>query len=239
MQSLNRVTRFWPHRVSDGERGNRGGRREEVDGGLTARRGAVGRFADGRVRRDIQPTQHRRPAHVELPPFDNRANAMSGNGFELVGLRHGDLLLFRALHDALCDRVLRVAFDGSGQAKRFVRLETAISRDIHDAEFAPRQGSGLVEHHGRQMASFLQPAAVPHQQARTGTERRRDGNDQRHRESECMRTRDDEHGDDALDGEGACCTECQPSDQGDASRDNGNDRQQKCGPVRECLRARA
>ena len=111
----------------------------------------------------------------------------------------------------------------AGEAQRVVRRETPVRRDIHDTEFAACQGSRLVEDDRRQVTRLLQPAAIPHEQPRSCAERGRDRDDQWHRESERVRTRDDEHRDDPLDRECARGAQRQPYDERDAASDDRDD----------------
>jgi hypothetical protein len=72
---------------------------------------------------------------------------------------------------------------------------------IDDAVLAEGQGAGLVEDHDVEVARLLEPAPVAHQEPVLRAERGRDRDHQRHGEAEGVRTGDDQHGDDAGDGE--------------------------------------
>ena len=73
--------------------------------------------------------------------------------------------------------------------------------------------------------------------AGTSAQRGRDRNDQRYCQSQCVRTCDDEHGDDALDCESASRTERQPHDECERPGHNRDDGEQKCRPIRQRLSA--
>ena len=133
---------------------------------------------------------------------------MTGDGLELIGLGNRQLLFFRALHDPLRDGVLGISFDGSRESQRLLRIDTPISGDIDNTEFAARERACLVEHDRRQLPRLFEPAAIPDEQAGSRAKRRGNRDHERYCEAQRMRAGDDEHRYDALYRECPCCSCC-------------------------------
>ena len=76
---------------------------------------------------------------------------------------------------------------------------------------------------------------VAHEQSRSRAEGRRDGNHERYREPKCVRAGDHQNRHQAFDGECARRAQRRPYDERDCAGSDGNDCQDECGPVGQCL----
>lgn len=91
---------------------------------------------------------------------------------------------------------------GGGQRQRLIVSETDFRRDLYHSELATRERAGLVEKHGGHVARLLEATPVADQQAVSSGKRRGDRDDEGGwQESQGVRTRDHQHGDNALDHE--------------------------------------
>ncbi len=133
------------------------------------------------------------------------------------------------------------AVQQAGQVLRHRRLgQPEVAGEVDDAVLAERQRPRLVEHDRVQVACFLEPAPVAHEQPAAGAQRGRDRDHERYREPQCVRARDDEHGHHALDREGRIVrAHQQPCDQSERAGDQRDDRQKERRAVGQRLGAGA
>ncbi len=89
--------------------------------------------------------------------------------------------------------MLRRSLNSGCDPKHFILRNAVGHRHVHNPVLAQCQRSGLVENDGVEQARLFEAAAVADEQTVTCTERRRDGDDQRHRQSQCVRTSDHKH----------------------------------------------
>src|SRR5690606_41223002 len=122
------------------------------------------------------------------------------------------------------DRMVPVARHGRSNPLCFVLMQL-IGDDFDDAMLAERERARLVEDERVQIPRLLETAPVADEQAATRTERRRDRDHERNRESECVRACDYEHGYDALYGEARRRTGEAPGEEGQDGGESGNDRE--------------
>ena len=196
-------------------------------------------FLDGGRRREPEPLQHRGSAHVELVALDDRADAVTRNRFELVGLRDMEPLIGRALDDSLRNRVLGITLDRCCQTKRFGGVPAPVRADVNHAELTAREGPGLVKDHRREVARLLEPASIADEQTRPCAQGRGDCRHERNGETERVRTSDDEDSNQPLDGECSRRPEGEPHNERESPRDDCDDRQHERGAVGQRLGTRA
>jgi hypothetical protein len=156
---------------------------------------------------------------------------------KVTGRRHVEPSLLGALHDAARDHVLGVAFHGSRQPQRVVGRKSRRRSDVHDTKLTSCERAGLVEDDGRQTPRLLEPAPVSDEEPTPRAKRRRDGDDEWNRETERVRTADDEHGDDAFDRERHRRVQSEPDDERKDGRADSDDRQDERRTIGERLRA--
>src|SRR5690606_32912616 len=154
-----------------------------------------------------------RPADAPRATIHLCLDAMAGQCSKVLRSGHGKLALHRARQDCARHRMLRVALHGRSNPQSFVLIQL-IGYDLDDAMLAERERARLVEDDRVQIPRLLETAPVADEQAATRTERRRDRNHERNRESECVRACDYVHGYDALYGEARRRTRAAPG-QGD------------------------
>jgi len=139
-----------------------------------------------------------------------------------------------ALPDGAGDHVLGIRFDGRGEFER-VLLVDALGLDGHEALLALRERPRLVEDDRVEVAGLLHRDAVPDEHPVARGQRRVDGDDERDRETQRVRTGDDEHGDDALDDRRVELDGERPRDGGDGRGADGDVEQPPCRAVGERL----
>ncbi len=121
--------------------------------------------------------------------------------------------------------MLTVGFDCCGHRHQAVGVSIDC-RSVGHCVLARGEGSGLVEQHRVDLAHPLQSKTVLHEDAVSGSYRRRQGNDKRDGEPQRMRAGDDQHGhgpDQRLVG----FSQEQPDDCGDRRRSDGDVEQQR------------
>ena len=125
------------------------------------------------------------------------------------------------------------------QLQRLLVGNATSGGDADHTELPPRQGSGLVEDHGGDIAGLLQAAPVPHQEPSPCAQRGGDGNDQRHGQAKGMGAGDHQHGDQALDRERWIASDGHPRHERRRPRHDGRNSEPECRPVGQSLRPRA
>ena len=102
-----------------------------------------------------------------------------------------------------------------------------------------RQCPGLVEDDRRHPSRFLEATSIANEQAIAGTERRGDGEYERHRQPERVRTGNHQHGDESFD----CLSDGrateQPCNEGEHAGAESHPRQPECRAICKRLRTRA
>ena len=95
---------------------------------------------------------------------------------------------------ALASGCSEFAFKGSRGGKQVIRGNTLRSDHVHHLRCAERQGSGLVEDHGVELVRILQGLGVLDKNAVAGPEPGADHDGHRRRQSQGIRTGNDEDG---------------------------------------------
>ncbi len=190
---------------------------EQEDGGL-ALRGALVREAL-QLRREARagPAQQVRAAHhaarAPRPGAARRAPAIASNDVA-GGIARPRSSAVRTMARATGCSESRSTAAASRSASSSA-MPGAVATADHPV-LAERERPGLVEDHRVEPPRLLEPAPVAHEQAGPRAQRRRDGDHERDREAERVRTGDHEHGDDPLDDEGPRRAQRDPDHRGDA-----------------------
>jgi hypothetical protein len=187
---------------------------------------------------DAQLAQECRAADLEHPAFDLGLYPVPGDRPESVGPRDRKALLLGAEKERPGDGVFGIAFDGGGEPQRLVPIEARDGKVDHPV-FAKRQGPGLVEDDGGEVARLLEPAPIADEKPVAGAERRGDRRDEGHGKAERVRTGDDEHRHHPHHGEVDRGPGREPADQREDTGGNRHQREEEGRPVGQRLRAGA
>jgi hypothetical protein len=89
----------------------------------------------------------------------------AGRAFEcfMFSPRELNTALLSTFDDSLCDGVLRVVLQRSGERQRVILRQAVNGSDMHDAKLAPRKSSRLVEEDCVQVSRFLESTPVAHE----------------------------------------------------------------------------
>ena len=111
----------------------------------------------------------------------------------LARLRNRQLAAHSFGHDALGDRMLRLALGGGGEGQFLAFVETSKQHEIADTETPLGQRAGLVEDHRIEIACPLEGSTITDQQSGARAEGGADRHHQRNGEPERMRAGHDHY----------------------------------------------
>jgi hypothetical protein len=178
-----------------------------------------------------------RAADADLRPVDRGGHAHGGRRGEAGRSRNGQAPLVGGLHDGLGQRVLAIGFGSGREREHRVRLPSSDRLDRGHPGLALRQGAGLVEQHRVDRAHALESEPILHEHTAACGAFRRDGHDERDRQTQCVRAGDDEDGDRADDGLVGAAHD-RPHDGRDDGRGEREPEQQRGRAIGDPLRTR-
>ena len=200
MQLFDGCARLGPNGVGHRKTRDHGrGVANQIDRALTASCCPVGHRDDLRWWLEFQVAEQIRASTSDQQTVDRGLDAPTRDIRKIGGLVPRNTAFFGRGDNRARDGMFRIPFQRGSNRQRFFRRHASDRSDVHDAMLSQCQGAGLVEHDRGQVAGFLEPTTIAHQQSVLRAHGCRNRDHQRHGQPERMWTGDHQHSDEAFD----------------------------------------